>query len=223
MNYIPLDQCRNGYTYKIRSRNLSAGVFNAEVKGFVGIREKFGHYYLFTEFHRETGAPYGTVSPEAELEKCPLEDIRENLGTFCETCDKPVEFKKENPDGTGDWYHLELTPCQKALPCGKSNRALYQYLEGVTRKVDIGNYIRDLDEYTDLSFFHPHIRYGVHLKLYTEKDLRREFGASFSTVRRWLNGENKPADEMRKSIYDWIKKKAKEHRGEVKEEKPLSP
>jgi hypothetical protein len=36
------------------------GVFNG-VTGFIGIREKFNHEYLFTEYHYDTGAPYGTV------------------------------------------------------------------------------------------------------------------------------------------------------------------
>jgi hypothetical protein len=62
-NYIALGDCKHGQVYKINSRNLSFGVFKMGVYGFIGIREKFGSRYLFTEFHWDTGAPFGTVMP----------------------------------------------------------------------------------------------------------------------------------------------------------------
>lgn len=46
--------------YKIKCRNLSYGMWNGK-DGFVGIRYKFGDRFLFTEFHWDTGEPYGTV------------------------------------------------------------------------------------------------------------------------------------------------------------------
>ena len=101
MESIPLKECKDGYTYKIHSRNLTCGVFRVKDAGFIGIREKFGSTYLFTEFHRDTGAPYGTVSPKTEIEKCPVLDLRESIGTFCSECDKLVEFRPEYPDKTG--------------------------------------------------------------------------------------------------------------------------
>ena len=73
MEIIPLYQCKHGYLYRISSRNLIAGVFNEKDGGFTGMREKFGHQYLFTEYHYDNGPPYGTVSPKHELEKCPFE------------------------------------------------------------------------------------------------------------------------------------------------------
>jgi hypothetical protein len=75
--YIPLEECKDGYLYKISSRNLTYGVYRAEVKGFIGIREKFFNEYLFTEFHYNTGAPFGTVFPIAEIEPCPITPISE--------------------------------------------------------------------------------------------------------------------------------------------------
>ncbi|MFA5419826.1 MAG: hypothetical protein WC341_15340 [Bacteroidales bacterium] len=70
---IPLSECKHGGLYRIFSRNLSFGVFNQHNSGFIGIREKFGNYYLFTEFHYDTGAPFGTVSPTEYLEDYPGE------------------------------------------------------------------------------------------------------------------------------------------------------
>jgi hypothetical protein len=69
MTYIKIDDCKNGYLYSLHSRNLTYGVYNEENKGFIGIREKFEQEYLFTEYHWDTGPPYGTVKPIKELEK----------------------------------------------------------------------------------------------------------------------------------------------------------
>jgi len=41
-------------------RNLSYGVYDGK-EGFIGIREKFGHEFLFTEYHFDQGPPFGTV------------------------------------------------------------------------------------------------------------------------------------------------------------------
>jgi len=70
--YIKLEDCKHGYVYRIVSRNLSFGVYDKSVQGFVGIRTKFGDRYLFTEYHWDTGEPFGTVCPKQEIEKCTL-------------------------------------------------------------------------------------------------------------------------------------------------------
>lgn len=76
--YIYLEDCKHGWLYRIFSRNLRFGVFISEVQGFVGIREKFDHLYLFTEYHYDTGAPFGTAWPRDELELCPITDLEES-------------------------------------------------------------------------------------------------------------------------------------------------
>ncbi len=68
-DFVPMSKCKKGFLYRIHSRNLSFGVYDGE-GGFVGIRVKFGQSYLFTEFHWDRGAPYGTVKPLEEV--CPL-------------------------------------------------------------------------------------------------------------------------------------------------------
>lgn len=63
MNLIPVEALEVGRLYRIRSRNLSVGVWTGDkYGGFIGIREKFGHEYLFTEYHRDTGGHHGTVT-----------------------------------------------------------------------------------------------------------------------------------------------------------------
>ena len=75
--WIPLKDCVQGGLYKIDSRNLDIGIFNKESEEFIGIRTKFGDRYLFTEYHWDTGAPYGTVKPVELLEMYP-NDLDEN-------------------------------------------------------------------------------------------------------------------------------------------------
>ncbi len=62
-NYISLTECTHRGIYKLSSRNLSLGVFNKPSNGFIGIREKFGDLYLFTEYHWDNGPPFGTACP----------------------------------------------------------------------------------------------------------------------------------------------------------------
>ena len=63
---IPLKDCKKGYFYRIQARNFQVGIFDGNT-GFIGIREKFENRYLFTEYHWDTGAPFGTVHPTKEL------------------------------------------------------------------------------------------------------------------------------------------------------------
>jgi len=57
---VPMAECVSRRLYKICCRNLSYGVYDGK-EGFIGIREKFGHEFLFTEYHFDQGPPFGTV------------------------------------------------------------------------------------------------------------------------------------------------------------------
>ena len=59
-----------GHLYRIRSRNLPYGVYDGRA-GFIGIREKFGSLYLFTEYDYDQGVPYGTVIVKEDLGPIP--------------------------------------------------------------------------------------------------------------------------------------------------------
>lgn len=142
MEYIPLAQCKDHYTYIIRSRNLIVGVFRESTGGFMGIREKFGSEYLFEEFHYDTGAPFGTVRPVRVLEQCPIADVNATLGTVCgpgadETggCGRVLEFIRDNPsDVRGVWRHVDdkSVRCEHAYACSVPNDALFEYLKPLT-------------------------------------------------------------------------------------------
>ena len=81
MKYIPLSDCKHGWLYKIRSRNLILGVLREDRKGFVGIRENFDQMFLFVEYHWDTGPPFGTVKPLECLEPCPIQKLEEHIET----------------------------------------------------------------------------------------------------------------------------------------------
>lgn len=98
-HYIALEDCRARVLYRIESRNLSAGVFDGK-GGFVGIREKFGDFYCFTEYHWDQGTPFGTVRPiEAMGIELPVEiSLQERLGSRCGVCERPARYDKARYD-----------------------------------------------------------------------------------------------------------------------------
>jgi hypothetical protein len=134
MKIIPLSECKHGFTYHIHSRNLGIGVFNQETSGFVGIRRKFDDEFLFQEFHWDIGPPFGTVYPKEEIEKCPVEDLREYTGSVCGICGKEIS-RREGVDHSRPmpvekrWRHKEPTDCENTTPCAKINKALFDYLK----------------------------------------------------------------------------------------------
>lgn len=80
---IKLPDCKHGYLYQLASRNLRLGVFNEATSGFIGIRIKFDHRFLFTEDHYDTGIPHGTACPLKALKRCPkMELIETNKELF---------------------------------------------------------------------------------------------------------------------------------------------
>lgn len=59
-----------GHLYRIHSRNLPYGVYDGR-SGFIGIREKFGGLFLFTEYDYDDGPPFGTVIVKEDLGPIP--------------------------------------------------------------------------------------------------------------------------------------------------------
>lgn len=72
--YFPLAKCEHGRLYRLFARNFGLGVYDADSLGFIGVRQKFGHEYLFTEYHWDLGASRcGTVKPYEALDMYPGE------------------------------------------------------------------------------------------------------------------------------------------------------
>jgi hypothetical protein len=131
METIPLDECKDRELYRIHSRNLAFGVFNITTKGFVGIREKFGDYYLCTEYHYETGAPYGTAYPKEKLGLMPEGmSIEACLGTVDEKTGRSVDFDKPISEGGRGWYFIDTDEASDAiLPVSVQNDELFNLLK----------------------------------------------------------------------------------------------
>ena len=86
---IPPDQLIERGIYRLQSRNLMVGAWNPATLGFIGVREKFGSQYLFTEYeHDLAGPPFGTARAVEYLDVTVPDNIPmlERLGIF-------------NPDG----------------------------------------------------------------------------------------------------------------------------
>jgi hypothetical protein len=75
MTRIPVEDLVEGGLYRLRSRNLDAGVYRAEDRAFIGIREKFNMRFLDLEHDWETGPPHGTAVPTEKIADCPLRPL----------------------------------------------------------------------------------------------------------------------------------------------------
>ena len=155
MEYIKREQCLERHLYHIASRNLKFGVFDVSSNGFIGMREKFGDRYAFTEFHYDNGPPYGTVRPLKLLEEKLPDDIllaemmpgRDgHFGSWCSNCGVESSWEKfETPqeriwsDGKpwlaeGEWVHLDKTDCTYVKSSSRSNTKLEEWLESMEKK-----------------------------------------------------------------------------------------
>jgi hypothetical protein len=130
---IPLQDCEDRFAYKIYSRNLIFGVFNVKNSGFIGIREKFGEEYLFTEYHYDTGSPFGTVTPKEKLIKAPDDiELREILCTQDKITGREVLFDKPISEGGKGWYFEDTgESTQNIVPVSVSNKKLFDWIKNL--------------------------------------------------------------------------------------------
>jgi len=150
--YIPIDQCVDRGVYRIKSRNLSMGVYRAEVQGFIGIRLKFDDRYLFTEYHYDTGAPFGTVKPKEQIGMLPDNiDCRElakhefgdSFGLDPETKKERAIVRRdlaenEKPHGgrkgfVDEWADTHERTSDNLFPYVKENKELFAFLESLEK------------------------------------------------------------------------------------------
>jgi hypothetical protein len=152
INYIPIDKCINRKLYRIKSRNLTLGVFDSRTNGFFGLREKFDRIFVFEEHHYDNGVPYGTVFPIEEL----VDELPANiqlvviLGQVCVNCKKKVDYvkwpeggerEKILSDGSvlkvpGQWEHIEESDCQNVIAVTSYNSELKDWLHTMSAKYE---------------------------------------------------------------------------------------
>jgi hypothetical protein len=65
--FIPEADLIHRRLYRVRSRNLVIGAWDGDKRGFIGLREKFGERYPFTEFHHDADPHVGTAQAERDL------------------------------------------------------------------------------------------------------------------------------------------------------------
>jgi hypothetical protein len=87
-NYIPMDKLVRGRVYRISARNFSIAVYADEGR-FIGFREKFGVWFLFTEYHWDTGEPFGTVKPLEDMGVSVPQDVQLIIGSRDSRCFTP--------------------------------------------------------------------------------------------------------------------------------------
>jgi len=77
--YIMINDLKPYHLYKIHARNSSLGIYLPKQYSFLIRRLKFYDWFVFEEFHWDTGALHGTVRPLKELENTPFgqEDLRQ--------------------------------------------------------------------------------------------------------------------------------------------------
>lgn len=137
-DFIPLEQCVNGRLYRIESRNLAVGVFVEKRSGFIGIREKFGSEYLFTEYHWDTGSPFGTVRPIELLDdKLPEGmSLDESLDDVDGVTGRPVAFDKPVAEGGRGWYFRDTGEAGADIKAQTvPNEKLFDFLDAIETRL----------------------------------------------------------------------------------------
>ena len=135
-NTIPLSECRNGWVYRLHSRNLTFGVFVTAENGFIGIREKFGRKILATEYHYDTGAPFGTASPQEELEPALPGLVLKEIGPLVDSkTSRPVtDTRTAYPAPPAYIYADTGEPCTSKDICYEHNQPLHDYMMSIEAK-----------------------------------------------------------------------------------------
>lgn len=101
--YLPLSECKDGFIYVLKSRNLLIGVYREKSRGFVGIRKKFMHRFLDEEIHYDASKSFGTAKPIKEIGEKPSfissnigQEKNEELFKLLDSYLKCIEYGKEN-------------------------------------------------------------------------------------------------------------------------------
>lgn len=136
IEYFPKEECLHRGFYRLASRNLTSGVWDAYHMGFIGIRQKFDIRYLFMEYHFDNGAPYGTAFPTEYMEEdLPFEiELKERLKpSIDQVTARPVEFDRPIKDGGRGWFFLDTGEASEEIrPKVVNNKELFYWLNSRT-------------------------------------------------------------------------------------------
>lgn len=130
LELIPQVKLIKGRLYKILCRNLKTGIYDGN-GGFIGIREKLGSCYLFTEYHFDHGH-IGTVRGMEDTgiqlpDGIPLET---RLGSEDQITKRPVAFDRPVAEGGKGWFFTDTGEASEAIwPCAVGNMELFKFLK----------------------------------------------------------------------------------------------
>ncbi len=112
-SFISSKDCKIGFVYKLRSRNLSFGVFTG--RGYIGIREKFDSTYLFEEYSYDEGGTAKALEEVGDLTK----EITNGMlllehypQCYCYNCGDILTSLPIQPDRI-PWEHQNNKECPK--------------------------------------------------------------------------------------------------------------
>lgn len=128
-NLPKMEDLIKGRVYKISCRNLAYGVWDGD-DGFIGIREKFGSLFLFTEYHFDTGAPHGTVAEAIDTGIDVPEDIHvvDHLPVRDKVTERLVAYDGEKMM----WYFTDTGEHSDSIdPRVGANEKLFQFLKDI--------------------------------------------------------------------------------------------
>ena len=78
IEYLKIEELKDGYLYVILARNANYGIWKKETNSFFISRWKFGNNYIFEEHHWDTDM-FPTARPAREIEKSPF-SLWEEMG-----------------------------------------------------------------------------------------------------------------------------------------------
>lgn len=122
-----------GGVYRVKARNIGPLAIFAGGRDFIGLREKWGHTFLTTEYLADGGAfgtvvgvddQVGTVPPELELRVY-------FDGSVCSVCDQPCYWT--GPPAPAPWMHgtanAPIESDHAPLSRARSNDALRKWFD----------------------------------------------------------------------------------------------
>ena len=133
---ISLSECKKRRVYKLHSRNLLFGVFDGDT-GFIGIRTKCGSRFLDTEYHWDTGPPFGTARPEMDTgidipEEIILNEYENEGNPVDKNTGRNVCFDKPVAKGGKGWFFKDTGESSINIsPITYINKRLFEFLEKV--------------------------------------------------------------------------------------------